>query len=389
MKQPVLTHQFYEIMKHTCEPIISVGLLGATPDGWTVNPDGTTTIPEVKIGIGFHWERTEQQTFAGELTAESDGLVINKIPVEEYLRSVISSEMSANAPIEFLKAHAIVSRSWLLAVLQRRSTGSHEVKDQTREGFKRVLRWYDRDAHDRFDVCADDHCQRYQGISRISNPAVDQAIAETRGMVLTYEGEVCDARFSKSCGGQTESYSTAWEEKEVPYLQPIADDDENGKCYCNCFNRTFLRSVLNSYDIERPDFQSWTETLTQRELKSLLWRKASINLGDIKELTPYKFSESGRIVELLIEGTKGVIVIGKELEIRRILSESHVKSSKFAVVRKFGNNQEIPEAFTLIGVGWGHGVGMIGAAVMASRGMSCEEILHHYFTNVEITKLYE
>lgn len=375
----------------TSEPTISVGLLGASCDNIVRNPDGTTTVPNVKIGIGFHWERSETQTFAGEITVRPDGLIINNVPLEEYLRSVISSEMNANAPLEFLKAQAIVSRSWLLAMLQRKSTGKHEIEDVTPEGYPRVIRWYDRDVHNGFDVCSDDHCQRYQGINRISNPGVDQAINETRGIVITYNGKVCDARFSKSCGGHTEPYSSAWEDKKVPYLKDVKDEDEQGKCYCNCFDRTFLRSVLNNYDTERTDFNSWTETLTQKELQSLLYRKGGISLGKIKRLSPYKFTRSGRIIQLYIEGTKGGMVIGKELEIRRLLSESHLKSSKFAIVPKDTDADGIPASFILIGVGWGHGVGMcqIGAAVMASKGKTFEEIIHHYFNKVEITKLYE
>lgn len=378
-------------MKIDSEPTISVGLLGATKEGWVNNPDGTTTIPDVKIGIGFHWEQTEPQTFAGELVVESDGLVINRLPLEEYLRSVISSEMNADAPIEFLKAHAIVSRSWLLAMLQREATGAHEVEDVTEEGFRRILRWYDRDAHDRFDVCADDHCQRYQGVSRISNPAVDRAIRETRGMVITYDGEICDARFSKSCGGKTASFSSAWEDKNVPYLQPVNDSDENGAPYCGCTDRKFIRSVLNSYDQNSVRFGSWSETITQAKLKKLLWTKGGIDVGNILQMLPYKVSDSNRTEQLFIQGTKGSIVVGKELEIRRLLSSSHLKSAQFVAIANNKGQSEIPQSFTLIGLGWGHGVGMcqIGAAAMAAKGKSCEEILHHYYTNVEISKLYD
>lgn len=375
------------------EPIISVGLLGASTDGWVKNADGTTTIPNVKIGIGFHWERHESQTFAGEMTVEEDGLVINHVPLEEYLRSVISSEMKADAPGEFLKAHAIVSRSWLLAMLNRphaEGGGKHEIVDITPGGHRRIIRWYDRDDHDRFDVCADDHCQRYQGIGRISNPAVDEAIRLTRGLVLTCDGEICDARFSKCCGGRTEAFPTAWEDKEVPYLQPIDDVDENGNPYCNCHDKSLLQSIMNGYDLETTSFFDWEETVTAIDIQEYFRTKGGIDIGGVIELTPSRCGQGGRIQELLVKGTDGEIIIGKELEIRRLLSETHLQSSLFNI-HPIKAERGIPGAFHLKGRGWGHGVGMcqIGAAVMASRGKSCEDILHHYFTNVKINRLYD
>jgi len=407
------------------EPVIQAGILGAVssryildgpfsrseePDGSVLykplSPESAFTLPEVKIGIGFHWERTVPQTFRGALRIHPDGLMVNQVPLEEYIRSVISSEMKASAPLEFLKAHAIVSRSWLIAMLdkEQREKDSGETADSgchTEITFndeyrcREITRWYDRESHRRFDVCTDDHCQRYQGISQMITPAVDRAVTETRGLVLSYGGKVCDARFSKCCGGMTEIFPSAWEDRDIPYLRSISDTAPDGSCYCATDDRRLLDSVLNNYDLDSPGFHHWEETLSQEDASRLIAEKTGINLGGIIELRPLSRGESGRITRLLIRGTAGSIIIGKELEIRRVLSSSHLKSSAFDVIAsdKSGTpvtGDEIPDRFLISGRGWGHGVGLcqIGAAAMSAQGADHMSILKHYFTDAEIIHLY-
>lgn len=407
------------------EPIIRAGILGAVDSQYILygefnqiedadksivfhplSDDAYFTLPKVKIGIGFHWERVEPQSFHGSLRICPDGLMINEIAVEEYLRSVISSEMKATAPIEFLKAHAILSRSWLMAMLARKKSeqncGEGECRAANSEncfdkehGCREIIKWYDRECHNRFDVCTDDHCQRYQGISREISQEADSAVRETRGIVLTFNGEVCDARFSKCCGGTTEVFSTAWESADVPYLKSIRDIAPNGECYCATNDRKLLESILNGYDLDSPNFFDWEERLSQTELTDLLLSKGGINLGKIIELRPLSRGKSGRISRLLIKGSEDSLIVGKELEIRRLLSPTHLKSSSFDVtpIDSFGNpisNNTIPDSFIFSGHGWGHGVGLcqIGAAAMASKGADYKTILNHYFRNAELTPLY-
>lgn len=378
-------------------------------------PDCSFTIVDVEIGADYHWKRKELQTFRGDihiLVEEDKLLVINKLPVEEYLKSVISSEMSATSSLEFLKAHAVISRSWLLAQMQ------HRQQNNGRSGgffsFQRkndeFIRWYDREDHARFDVCATDHCQRYQGITRAASPRVTRAVDETRAMVLVEGGNVCDARFSKCCGGITEVYSTCWEDREVPYLQPIHDVSAelqmpekdlksihfdydrwirtNPEALCNTADENLLRQVLNDFDQETKDFYRWQVQYTQQELSQLIAQKCEEDFGEIIDLQPVERGYSGRIKKLRIVGTKKQMCIGKELEIRRILSDSHLYSSAFSVERlDFAG--EIPQRFILHGAGWGHGVGLcqIGAAVMAERGYTFDEILMHYYKNAKLHKL--
>lgn len=406
------------------EPVIQAGILGATGSGYILNgpfsrreeadgcvvftpqsPDCSFTLPEVKIGIGFHWERVEPQQFRGSLRIHPDGLMVNEVALEEYLRSVISSEMKSTAPIEFLKAHAIVSRSWLIAMLRRErfgmeatgeSHGAHShITVDPEFGCREIIRWYDREAHTRFDVCTDDHCQRYQGISRGISPEVDRAVNETRGMVLLYDGEVCDARFSKCCGGITEEYSSAWEDRDMPYLRSVADIAPDGTCNCATEDKALLSTILNGYDLDSPGFHHWDVLLLQEEVSALVREKTGTDPGRIIELRPLSRGKSGRITRLLLRGTRESLIVGKELEIRRVLSPTHLKSSAFDVTPvgicgHSGDGGEIPAGFRLSGRGWGHGVGMcqIGAAAMASRGASHKSILNQYFTDAEIITLY-
>ena len=345
--------------------------------------DASFSLNDVTIGVNFHWERKETQTFEGTLRimVEADKIVaINELPVEKYLTSVISSEMSSTSSVEFLKAHAVISRSWLLAQIEKRK--QHESGDDNFFSFTKsdqeFIRWYDREDHTIFDVCADDHCQRYQGITRANNTHVEEAISQTRGQVLMYGDEICDARFSKCCGGQTEEFQYCWEDTPKPYLVSFHDP------YCNTSDKHILSQVLNDFDQETPDFYRWTVSYTQEELSELVKRKLKIDFGTITDLIPVERGKSGRIWKLKIVGTKKTLTIGKELEIRRALSESHLYSSAFDV-------EKTADGFILHGKGWGHGVGLcqIGAAVMGEQGHTYNDILLFYYRNAEIKKLYE
>ena len=345
--------------------------------------EASFSLEGVTIGVNFHWERQETQVFSGtlHLVVEADKIVaINELPVERYLTSVISSEMSATASPEFLKAHAVISRSWLLAQMEKRrqlSKGGNDFFSFVKKDDE-IIRWYDREDHTLFDVCADDHCQRYQGITRQSSPAVEQAISDTRGQILVYDGEICDARFSKCCGGQTEEFQYCWEDTPKPYLVSFPDP------YCNTSDRQILSQVLNDYDQETPDFYRWTVEYTQEQLSELVSRKLKDDFGQITDLIPVERGKSGRIWKLKIVGTKKTLTIGKELEIRRALSETHLLSSAFEVDKQ-------GDRFILHGSGWGHGVGLcqIGAAVMGTQGKSYDEILLFYYRNAEIQRIYE
>ena len=370
---------------------------------------------DVTIGINFHWERQETQTFSGllKLMVDEEKIVaINILPVEEYLTSVISSEMSANSSLELLKAHAVVSRSWLFAQIEKRKAMSG--KDEGFFSFTKTkeeyIRWYDREDHTIFDVCADDHCQRYQGITKASNPAVAEAVQATKGRLLMHEGSVCDARFSKCCGGATEEFEHCWEDKHYPYLTSVRDAEaEEGHpfpdltkeeeadrwirqappSYCDTRDKKILSQILNHYDQETTDFYRWQIQYTQEELAELIRTNTKTDYGDILDLIPVQRGTSGRICKLKIVGSLKTFTIGKEKEIRRTLSDSHLFSSAF-VVDKREVVDGIPQYFLISGAGWGHGVGLcqIGAAVMGEKGYSYEEILLHYYKGAEIHKVY-
>lgn len=346
--------------------------------------DAAFSITDVTIGRGFHWERQERQTFRGALRLEVDAdkvVAINELPVEQYLESVISSEMSATSSLELLKAHAVISRSWLLTQKERRMQAIKERATAFFSFIKKddeLLRWYDREDHTLFDVCADDHCQRYQGITRATSPAVAEAVKATRGQVLTYDHAICDARFSKCCGGQTEEFQYCWDNIAKPYLVSVPDP------FCDTRDGRILSQVLNDYDQETPDFYHWHVEYSQAEITELINRKLKLDLGDIIDLVPLERGKSGRIWRLQIVGSKRTYTIGKELEIRRALSESHLYSSAFDVRRENGR-------FILDGRGWGHGVGLcqIGAAVMGDKGYQYNDILLYYYRGAEIKKIYE
>lgn len=360
----------------------------------------------VTIGINFHWERNENQKFKGTLKFIDEGshlTAVNELPLELYLQSVISSEMSANSPEELLKAHAVISRSWLLAQREKQKelNGAKQIRNS--EKGERI-EWWDREDHLNFDVCADDHCQRYQGISNASTPQVIKALATTHGEVLTFNGKICDARFSKCCGGITELFESAWEEAEHPYLAKVIDSpmgeaspikiesEEQAKewimqgskdSFCNTTDKNILGTVLNNYDLETPDFYRWRVDYTTEQLSNLIAKRLGYSFGTIKDLIPIERGVSGRLTKLKIVGTERTEVIGKELLIRKALSESHLYSSAFII-------EQNKQGFTLHGAGWGHGVGLcqIGAAVMASKGYSYQQILAHYFPGSTLTELY-
>lgn len=361
---------------------------------------------DVVIGIHFHWERKETQRFNGSLkfiVIDDEVQAINIVPTEDYLTSVISSEMSATSSLELLKAHAVISRSWLLNKLENKETESHAASMVVTD--ERVVRWYDHQDHTLFDVCADDHCQRYQGITKASTQAVREAIKATFGEVLTYDGKICDARFYKACGGATELFENCWEEVHHPYLLPVADSAQgklpdltqeavarewilsSPEAYCNTHDKTVLSQVLNNYDQETPDFYRWKVDYSQAELSALVKEKMGIDFGKIIDLVPLKRGASARIIELKIVGEKRTMVIGKELEIRKALSASHLYSSAFVVDKE---EREGTHHFVLRGAGWGHGVGLcqIGAAVMASQGIDYRSILSHYYPHSSLTKRY-
>lgn len=379
--------------------------------------DASFSLSGVTIGVNFHWERKETQTFLGTLrfVVESDKIVaINELPVEKYLESVISSEMSATSSLELLKAHAVISRSWLLAQMKKR----REVAESGNNFFSftkkedTLIRWYDRDDHTLFDVCADDHCQRYQGITKETSPHVAEAIRQTNGQILMDGEEICDARFSKCCGGITEEFQYCWEDTPKTYLTAVRDialgvehtlpnltnEEEaekwirfNPPAFCNTQDKKILSEVLNDYDQETVNFYRWKETLSQEKLQQLIADKLKMDLGAILDMKAVERGKSGRISKLQIIGTEKTFTIGKELEIRRTLSDSHLLSSAFVVDKYDKDEQGVPQRFELIGAGWGHGVGLcqIGAAVMGEQGYHYDAILLHYYQGAEIKKLYK
>lgn len=368
----------------------------------------------VTIGINFHWERKENQSFRGSvmfIAENSKVTALNILGVEEYLTSVISSEMSATASLELLKAHAVISRSWLLAQIDKNEeiTASGSEYNTMKESEDELIRWYDREDHTRFDICADDHCQRYQGITRASTAIVRAAIEQTRGELLMYNRRICDARYSKSCGGVFEEFHNCWEEKDMPYLVKQRDSkseteipdltiEENAgewilsspESFCNTTDKKVLSQVLNNYDQETVHFYRWEVKYSASQLSDLIRRRSGTDYGDILDLVPVERGTSGRLVKLKIVGSKKSRTIGKELEIRRTLSESHLYSSAF-VVEKSGGSPDKPEEFILKGAGWGHGVGLcqIGAAVMGEKGFKYNEILTHYFPGASVEKRYQ
>ena len=341
---------------------------------------GSFTLYGVTIGVDFHWQRSRDLSYSGilEFIVEGDKITaVNKVDVEEYLLSVISSEMKASAGVEFLKAHAVISRSWVLSQIRdkrRSKAGANGMVDTP----EKYIHWFDHEDHTAFDVCADDHCQRYQGINMAVGDYVRQALADTCGEVLAYGGNICDARFSKCCGGVSEVFSTCWEDEDYPYLQSVKDP------FCDTSDAEILSQVLNDYDLETQDFYRWEQRYTQEELSELICRRSGIDFGVVEDLIPLERGVSGRIKSLLVKGSKRTMEIGKELIIRRWLSESHLKSSAFEIRRECTD-------FVLEGRGWGHGVGLcqIGAAVMGARGYNYKEILAWYYPGAEIEKCYE
>jgi stage II sporulation protein D len=373
------------------------------------HPDtDSMSLSDVTIGIGFHWQKKETQVFRGglKLISTPEGITaINIVPVEDYLISVISSEMKATSSLEMLKAHAVISRSWLLAQIEKSKDLIPEktIYPSSACSDEEIVRWYDREDHRYFDVCADDHCQRYQGITRISTEIAEKAVRLTAGEVLMYDQKLCDTRFSKCCGGVTELFANAWEPVNHPYLQRVYDADakqntipdltreDNARAwilsdppaFCNTTDEQALSQVLNDYDRSTHDFYRWKVTYKTDELGELIKSRTGIDFGTISDLVPIERGVSGRIIRLKIIGSKKTMIIGKELEIRKALSKTHLYSSAFVV-------EKVAEGFVLHGAGWGHGVGLcqIGAAVMGSKGYTYHQILAHYFCGAELKKKY-
>ncbi len=388
-------------------------------------------LKNVTIGINFHWERKEDQRFTGSLKiiSEEDHLTaINILPLEDYLKSVISSEMRATASTEFLKAHAVISRSWLLAQIEKADKlkkaageGVNETEglskaekgqkpESVSESSNERIRWYDREDHHHYDVCADDHCQRYQGITRANTLDVIKAIDDTQGEVLVYDGQICDARYSKCCGGISELFENVWEPVHHPYLTKVIDNKrlpsgidtnlntENAakqwitqlpEAFCNTADKKILSQVLNDYDLETLDFYRWKVVYSQQEIKDLLKSRIGLDVGDVLELVPVSRGVSGRLIKMLIKGSKSSVTIGKELEIRKAFSKTHLYSSAF-VIDHLEIRDGVPQKFIFTGAGWGHGVGLcqIGAAVMGAQKYRYNEILSHYFKGAKLEKIY-
>jgi stage II sporulation protein D len=394
-------------------PAVEVELMGAFTDGCgkryasgrhrftsevTLTPSDLAAcafvLDDVTIGIGFHWERKERQVFRGafRLIKRKAGLtVINDVSLEQYVTSVISSEMSASCPLELLKAHAVISRSWLW--FPKANPSHSRIRRSEALDTHEILRWYGREAHRDFDVCADDHCQRYQGITKAFSPAAAEAVRATALEFLRYNGVICDARFSKSCGGITERYPTAWEDEDIPYLESVYDgprkscssDSETWirarpPAYCNTDNAELLSRVLPGFDQETRDFYRWQVAYTPGELADLIKSRLALDLGPIRDVQVMARGPSGRVYRLKIIGERDYVIIGKELEIRRAFSRTHLYSSAFVVDRESGR-------FVLTGAGWGHGVGLcqIGAAVMANESKTYIEILRHYYRDTTVS----
>jgi SpoIID/LytB domain protein len=367
----------------------------------------TFTLPQVKIGIDFHWQQNQEQTFQGDIllsaNKNSSFNLINIVCLEDYLASVISSEMSAESSVEFLKAQAITARSWLMAMLEKKKAAKHPRKTKNKN---EIITWQDVNDHEGFDVCADDHCQRYQGITKIISDNVKTAIKKTRGLFLVSGDKICDARYYKCCGGQTEIFSTAWENITIPYLQSVTCDSMSREpinseqearewltakppAFCNTRDEKLLKKILPSFDQQTSDFFRWQVIYTRDDLENIIKTKSGVDFGNLQNIQPLSRGPSGRIYKLKIEGSKKTIIVGKELEIRRWLSPSHLLSSAFVVSIKKDGDGAISE-IVIDGGGWGHGVGLcqIGAAVMAEKKLNAAEILSHYFPGANIQKLY-
>ena len=371
-------------------------------------------IKDVTIGVDFHWQRKERQRFSHSLKLLKDGeniVVINILPLEDYLTSVISSEMSAKGSLQSLKAQSVVARSWILAQLEKdRSIKNDDQNSVNKISDDEIIRWYGREKHKYFDVCADDHCQRFQGITKVTTRNAREAVEQTRGLVILSDNRICDARYSKSCGGRTENFENTWEPVKHSFLKSIIDYkyipdnfdldlaiEENARkwimgnppAFCNTSDKTILSQILIDYDQETVDFFRWKVEYKQAELSSIIKEKSGIDFGDILDLIPVERGASARLIRLKIVGSKKTLTIGKELEIRRVLSKSHLYSSAF-VVDKILDKIEAPVKFIIHGAGWGHGVGLcqIGGAVMAAQGYQFDEILLHYFSGAKIKKIY-
>ncbi len=377
-----------------------------------ISDNGTFILEQVTIGIDFHWEQQEVQQFSGALKLvqeENKVRAINLVGIEKYLQSVVSSEMSPHASLEFLKAHAVISRSWVLAQIQKKKKPAKPNKKTPASQDEHII-WYDSEGHNLFDVCADDHCQRYQGISKISSEKAIEAVVQTKGEVLAFNGEICDTRFSKCCGGLSENFENVWEPTYYPYLSKVVDSEYgNTTCvdlrkekeaeqwitskpyaFCNTDDPAILPQMLPGFDQQTTDFYRWQVVYSQKEIASIIKKKSAIDFGEVIKLEAIKRGHSARIIKLKIIGTNKEMIIGKELEIRKWLSESHLYSSAFVVdYLDFENN--VPQKFVLTGAGWGHGVGLcqIGAAAMGEKGYSYKEILNHYFQRAEIENYFK
>lgn len=397
----------YEVQRRADTLEITGPRTASYANSWQLVPGNATFALTSRVGHQFHWAEDELQQFAGGVRVECDeaGLrVINDVPLETYLASVVCSEMAADCPLELIKAHSVISRSWLLAQRAHADTARAPWQENVRG-----QRWYDQTAHAAFDVCAEDHCQRYHGLGRISTKTVREAIAQTRGEVLTYEGNICDARYSKSCGGVVEDARAAWGDEPVPYLVSFFDGPQTQApahdltteegfrlflkrppdAYCQCSDERVLNLILPERDRRTtPDFYRWSARISPAQIAHWLQEKRHVDIGRPVALEAVERGASGRLVSLRVVGTTGSMTLGKELEIRRLLSDSHLLSSAFVVEPE--GSAHAPDGFVLHGAGWGHGVGLcqIGAAVMAVGGHDHHAILQHYYPGTRCQRDY-
>lgn len=349
-----------------------------------LHEDSRLSLLNLKIGKEFHWQQTVEALLPGtvkvRLSPAGEWQTINSLPLEKYLQCVIGSEMNPAAPEEFLKAHCIISRSWALGKIRRtHKAGGNDAMFSD----NCISAWEDTADHSGFDVCSDDHCQRYQGLSDMPSK-IKKIVKDTEGMVLTdAEGNLADTRYSKCCGGKTELFSTCWQETDYPYLISQIDP------YCDLSSLSaqkrekLLRDCFRRYDTSATISNEWELTVSRDEIRNRLSNLFGKETGDVIDMKVETRGLSGRAKGLLIKCESGDYHIGKELTIRRLLSKDCLRSSLFDITLLSDDN------FRIKGKGWGHGVGLCqtGAARMALEGASFHEILSFYYPGTKITTI--
>lgn len=350
----------------------------------TNNTSSHITVSNIMIGIQFHWQKHEDLDYRGiiEVGFNNQGklVVINEIDLENYLVSVNSSEMTSDCPIGLLESQTVVARNTVLATM-----GKHHYNTN-------------------FHLCSDDHCQCYHGKKR-EQQVSRQAVENTWGRILLHGDEICDARYSKICGGIMEDYRYVWENRDIPYMVSGIDSDEEINypanteetakelidtslpAYCNTDLHKLPENLANLYSTQ--NLFRWEVTYPREELESLISEKTGKDIGELQDIIPLERGDSGRLIYINLVGSDKTLKIGKELEIRRVLSKSHLYSSCFYVRKEMGTDGKVSR-FILKGAGWGHGVGLcqVGATVMASKKIPYQKILEHYYKNTNLVSLY-